>query len=139
MVLLSSLLQNISCFLSDCLDLTLIGITSLSELFSLFLSESIHKYSHHKTILSLNIYKDINQCVPFSNELTYLVSSHIQSMETGSTELAFNIFNLQFDFSPEHVITLCLEITQSGFNHSAFNDFSTDSGSNGLSHTCLAK
>ena len=77
MVLLSSLLENISGFLSDSLDLTLIGITSLSELLSLFLSECIDKHSHYETILSLNIYKDINQSVPFPNELTCLVSSHI--------------------------------------------------------------
>jgi len=77
--------------------------------------------------------------MPFSNELTYLVPSHIQAMETSSTELTFHIFNLQLNLPPEHVVILGFKITQCGFNYSAFNDFSADSSSDSFSNTCFTK
>lgn len=57
----STLQQQISSLLPDGLDLSVIGIGSLGELFLLLKSESIDEYSHDEPILSLDIYEDVDE------------------------------------------------------------------------------
>jgi len=103
-------LQQIGGLLSDGLHLRVVGVTGLGKLLSLFQSECVQKHSHDKPVLSLHVHKDIDQGVPFSDKLTSLVPGHVQSVETGSTEFALNVLHLQFNFSPEHVVALGLQI-----------------------------
>jgi hypothetical protein len=62
-------LEDVSGSLADSLDLAVVSIRCFGELFFLLKSECIHKYSHNKTILGLNINTDVEERVPFTDEL----------------------------------------------------------------------
>ena len=75
--LLGTLLENVSGSFTDGLHLAVPSIRSFGELFLLFLGERVHKHSHHESINSLNIYEDVDERMPLTDELAQFVSGHV--------------------------------------------------------------
>jgi len=80
-VLLGFFSDDFSDLLSNGLNLLMLGITGLSELAGLSSSESSDENSKDVAIIGFNFAVNVNEGLPFSNELAKLISGHIHSME----------------------------------------------------------
>jgi len=124
---------------SDFFNLSSIGIRSFGDLvFSLF-GETNDEASEDGSIHSFNFTYGFNQRLPFSDERAKFVSGHIHTIERGSAGVSIDIFDLEFNFSPCHVIRIVFQISQRDFDDSSFDHFGSDSGTGSLSDTSLSE
>jgi len=103
--------------LSNGLNLLLLSVTGLSGLSGLFTSEGSDEHSQDVAVHSLDFVVDINQSLPFSDELTELVSGHIHGVEVGQAVLSLDVFDGKLDLSP--CFFSIIQIGEGGFDDSA--------------------
>merc|ERR1719253_1287965 len=100
MVLLAaSLVIKSTIFFSDLLNFGGLSIRSFGDLSLLFLGECDNKKSENESISGFDFKGSFDKRLPFSDELTKLISGHIESIERSSTESSFNIFDAKFNLS----------------------------------------
>lgn len=100
------LLDDVGHFLSDDLHGLSLGVRGLGDLVRVLLGESDHEHAHNESVHSLHFAYGFDQGLPLADEVAQFVAGHVESVETGSAESSFHVFNLQFDFSPGLKINL---------------------------------
>jgi hypothetical protein len=124
---------------SDFLDLLTVGIGSLADLGILFLSETDHEAAEDSSVEGLNVNKGFDEGLPLADEGAKLVTGHVHAVERSSAGRTFNIFNLEFDLSPGHIVRVVLKISQGDFDDTSLDEFSGDTGTGGLGDTGLTE
>lgn len=105
----------------------------------LLLGETNDEAAEDGTVLSLDVTEGFDQGLPLSDERAEFVTGHIHAVEGGSAGVTFNIFDLELNLSPGHVVGVVLEISQGNFDDTALDEFGGDTGTGGLGDTGLAE
>ena len=77
-----------------------LGVTGLADLVSILFGEPDHEYSHDGSVQGLHLTDSFDQGLPLADEVAQFVTGHVQTIERGTAETAFNVFHLKFHFSP---------------------------------------
>lgn len=124
---------------SDFLHLLTVGVGSLADLRRLFLGETDHEAAEHGTVEGLHVDEGFDQGLPLADEGAELVTSHVHAVEGGSAGSTLDVFDLELDLSPGHVVGVVLEVGQGHFDDTSLDEFGGDTGTGGLGDTGLAE
>jgi len=103
-----------------------LSIAGLSLLFVSSLGESDGEDTENVSVVGLNVVLGFNGGLPFSNHRTELISGDIHTVEGSFSGGSFDFIDDELNFSPGEVVRFILKITESGFDDSSLDDFSSN-------------
>ena len=105
----------------------------------MLLGETNDEASEDGTVKGLDFNDGLDKGLPLSDEIAKFVSGHVHTVEGGSGGVTFNVFNLELNLSPGHVVGVVLEVSEGDFDDSSLDELSADTGTLGLGNTSLSE